>query len=75
MPVYTLRYLVFDICSHNCSIMNQKRNVREGNIQKSGTPGGASSLTGGLFGALNGVGAWTGAGAGVEKKKQPGLGH
>jgi len=28
-------------------------------------------LDGGLFGALNGAGAWTGAGAGVEKKNAP----
>jgi len=29
-------------------------------------------IDGGLFGALNGTGAWTGAGAGVEKKSSPG---
>ena len=28
-------------------------------------------LDGGLFGALTGAGAWTGAGAGVEKKNTP----
>ena len=59
------------ICSHNYSIMYQKSNVREGNIRKSGALGGENSLTGGLFGALNGAGAWTGAGAGVKKKNAP----
>jgi len=28
-------------------------------------------IDGGLFGALNGAGAWTGAGAGVENKNPP----
>jgi len=50
MPVYTLRYVVFDRCSHNYSIMYQKRNVREGNIGKTGAPGGENSLTGGCSG-------------------------
>jgi len=59
------------ICSHNYSIMYQKSNVREGNIGKSRALGGENSLTGGLFGALNGAGAWTGAGAEVEKKNAP----
>ena len=45
-PVYNLRYLVFEICSHNYSFMYQKRKVREGNIRKRGAPGGESSLTG-----------------------------
>jgi len=28
-------------------------------------------IDGGLFGALNGAGAWTGAGAGLEKNNTP----
>jgi len=49
------------ICSHNYSIMYQKSNVRDGNKRKSRALGGEKSLTG----------AWTGAGAGVEKTKKP----
>jgi len=48
--IYILRSVVFDICSHNYSIMYQKSNVREGNIQKGGAPGGENSLTGGCLG-------------------------
>jgi len=54
MPVYTLTYLVFCICSHNYSIIYQKRNVREGNIGKSRAPGGESSLRGGCTGHSTG---------------------
>ena len=38
------------ICSHNYSIMYQKRNVGEGNIGKSGALGGENSLMGGCSG-------------------------
>jgi len=46
-PVYILRYVVFDICLHNYSIIYQKSNLGEGNIRKRGAPGGENSLTGG----------------------------
>jgi len=36
-------------------------------------PGRRKFIDGGLFGALNGAGAWTRAGAGVEKKNAPSL--
>jgi len=50
-PLYTLRYVVFDIGSHNYSIMYQKSNVGEGNtIGKSRVPGRENSLTGGCPG-------------------------
>jgi len=64
-PVTTVVFCPFMpgtcICSHKNSIMYQKNNVREGNIRNSGALGGESSLTG----------AWTGAGAGVEKTNAP----
>ena len=68
MPVSILRYVVFGICLHNYSMIYQKKNVREGNIRKSVAPGGENSLTGGLFGALNGAGASTRAVARVERR-------
>jgi len=84
MAVSTLRYMVFDICSHNYSIMYQNSNVRAGNIRKSG-PGRTKLIGGWLSEALNGaeawtggragVEAWTGGRAGVEKKKDPARGH
>jgi len=52
-----------------------KEECSRGEYTKKGDPGRSKFIDGGLFGALNGVGAWTGAGAGVEKKKQPGLSH
>jgi len=66
--------VVFDICSHNYSIIYQKSKVREGNIRKSRAPGGDNSVMGALSGALNRAGAWTGAGVGGGKKTpRPGL--
>ena len=44
---------------------------REEYMKKRGN-GQGKFIDGGLFGALNGTGAWTGAGAGVEKKSSPG---
>jgi len=51
--------------------MYQKTNVQEGNIRKSGALSGENSLTGGCSWALNGAGAWAGAGAGVDKTNAP----
>jgi len=48
--VYTLRYVVFDICSDNYSIMYQKSNAQEENIRKRRAQGGENSLTGGCPG-------------------------
>ena len=42
-----------------------------GIYQKAGPWGRRKFIDGGLFGALNGAGAWTGAGAWVKKKNAP----
>jgi len=41
----------------------------ERGIYEKGGPGRRKFIDGRLFGALNAAGAWTGAGAGVEKQK------
>jgi len=59
------------IRSHNYSIMYQKSNVREGNIPKSGAPGGENSLRGGCSGLGTGRGPGRGQGQGLKKKPPP----
>jgi len=48
-----------------------KEQYSRGEYTKKRGPGRRKFIEGGLFGALKGAGAWTGAGAGVEKKKAP----
>jgi len=48
-----------------------KEQCLRGEYRKKQGPGRRKSIDGGLFGALNGAGAWTGAGAGVKKKNAP----
>jgi len=48
-----------------------KEQCWRGEYTKKRGPGRRKFIDGGLFGALNGAGAWTGAGAGVEKKHTP----
>jgi len=45
-----------------------KEQCSRGEYTKKWGPGRRKFIDGGLFGALNGAVAWTGAGAGVEKK-------
>jgi len=45
-----------------------KEQCSRGEYRKKRGPGRRKFIDGGLFGALNGAGAWTGAGAGVEKR-------
>jgi len=52
------------ICSHNYSIMYQKSNIEEGNIQKSGALGGENSLTEAVRGIERGRGLDGGRGRG-----------
>jgi len=46
-----------------------KEQCSRGEYTKKRGPGRRKFIDGGLFRALNGAGAWTGAGAGVEKRK------
>jgi len=48
-----------------------KKQCSRGEYTKKRGPGRRKFIDGGLFGALNGAGAWTGAGAGVEKENAP----
>jgi len=48
-----------------------KEQCSRGEYTKKPGPGRRKFIDGGLFGALNWAGAWTGAGAGVEKKIAP----
>ena len=45
-----------------------KEQCSRGEYTKKRGPGRRKFIDGGQFGALNGAGAWTGAGAGVKKK-------
>ena len=60
--VYMLTQLLNHVSKEQCS---------RGEYTKKRGPGQRKFIDGGLFGALNGVGAWTGAGAGVERKNAP----
>jgi len=64
--VYILTQLLNHVSKDQCS---------RGEYLKKRGHGRRKFIDGGLFRALNGVGAWTGAGAGVEKRKRPALGH
>jgi len=57
--VYTLTQLLNHVSKEQCS---------RGEYTKKRGPGRRKFIDGGLFGALNRAGAWTGAGAGVGKK-------
>jgi len=48
-----------------------KEQCLRGKYTKKRGPGRRKFIDGGLLGALNGAWAWTGAGAGVEKKNAP----
>jgi len=48
-----------------------KEQCSRGKYTKKRDPARRKFIDGGLFGALNGAGAWTGAGAGVEKRNAP----
>jgi len=60
--MYMLTQLLNDVSKEQCS---------RGEYTKKGGPGRRKFIDGGLFGALNGAGAWMGAGAGVKKKNAP----
>jgi len=60
--VYMLTQLLTHVSKEQCS---------RGEYTKKRGPGRRKFIDGGLFGALNGAGAWTGAGTGVEKKSGP----
>jgi len=60
--VYMLTQLLNHVSKEQCS---------RGTYTKKRDNGWRKSIDGGLFRALNGAGAWTGAGAGVEKKRAP----
>ena len=61
--VYMLTQLLNHVSKEHCS---------RGEYTKKRGPGRRKFIDGGgLFGALNGAGAWTWAGAGVEKKNTP----
>jgi len=60
--VYMLTQLLNHVSKDQCS---------RGEYTKKRGPVRRKFIEGGLFGALNGAGAWTGAGAGVEKEKAP----
>jgi len=62
--VYMLTQLLNHVSKEQCS---------RGEYRKKRGPGRRTFIDGGLFGALNGAGAWTGAGAGVEKQNTPPL--
>ena len=57
--VYMLTQLLNHVSKEQCS---------RGEYTKKRGPWRRKFIDGGLFGALNGAGAWTGAGAGVKKK-------
>ena len=57
--VYMLTQLLNHVSKEQCS---------RGEYTKKRGPGRRKFIDGGLFGALNGAGAWPGAGAGVKKK-------
>jgi len=59
VPVYLLTQLLNGVSKEPCS---------RGQYTKRRCPGRRKFIDGGLFGALNGAGAWTGPGAGVERK-------
>jgi len=63
------------ICLHNYSIMNQKSNIREGNIRKSGALGRENSLTVGCSGHCPGRGPGRGPGQGLKKKSPTAAGR
>jgi len=50
-----------------------KEQCSRGEYTKKRDPGQRKFIDRGLFGALNGVGAWTGAEAGLEKNNSPPL--
>jgi len=56
--VYVLTQLLNHVLKEQCS---------RGEYTKKRGPGRRKFIDGGLFGALKGAGAWTGAGAGVKK--------
>ena len=56
-------YLLTQLLNHE-----SKEQCSRGEWTKKRGPGWRKFIDGGLFAALNGAGAWTGAGAGVEKK-------
>jgi len=60
--VYLLTQLLNHVSKEQCS---------RGEYTKKRSPGQRNFIDGGLFGSLNGAGAWTGAGAGVKKKNAP----
>ena len=60
--VYMLTQLLNHVSKEQCS---------RGEYTKKRGPGRRKFIDGGLFGALNGAGAWTGAGAGGEKENAP----
>ena len=60
--VYMLTQLLNHVLKEQCS---------RGKYTKKRDPARRKFIDGGLFGALNGAGAWTGAGAGVEKRNAP----
>jgi len=63
--LYMLTQLLNHVSKEQCS---------RGEYTKKRSPGQSKFIDGGLFGSLNGAGAWTGAGAGVKKKTpRPGL--
>ena len=64
--MYMLTQLLNHVSKEQCS---------RGKYRKKWGPGGRKFIDGGLFGALNGAGAWTGAGARVEKEKRPAPGQ
>jgi len=59
---YMLTQLLNHVSKEECS---------RGEYTKKRGPGRRKVIDGGLFGALNGAGAWTAAGAGVGKKNTP----
>jgi len=67
-------YMLTQLLNHE-----SKEQCSRGEYTKKRGPGRRKFSDGGLFGALNGAGAWTGAGAGagagVEKQKRPTPGH
>jgi len=60
--VYMLTQLLNHVSKEHCA---------RGEYRKKRGPGRRKFIDGGLFGALNGVGARTGTGAGVERKNAP----
>ena len=66
MDVYMLTQLLNHVSKEQCSRVE---------YTKTRGPGRRQFIDGGLFGALNGAGALTGPGAGVEKKKSRAPSH